>query len=455
MLFTPGMAIHTHLPADATRRDFIRGSLGAAALTELAPAVVRGQNLSSKLDIAVVGAGGRGAANTASASGENIVALCDLNAKNLAAAKSKFPAARTEEDFRRLFDKTNDFDAVIVSTTEHTHAFATMLALRAGKHVYCEKPLTHSVWEARQVREFAATTKLATQMGIQIHAGENYRRVVELIQGGVIGAVREAHVWVSRGWGWQTAEEAAANKDHHTPNRPAEVEPVPEGLNWDLWLGPAPERPFNSVYIPGNRWYRWWDFGSGTMSDLGSHWNDLPFWALKLRAPLAVESFGPPPHPEIAPASMTAVYEHGPREGMPACRVSWYQGMHKPAIWKENGIPQWPNGCLFIGDKGMLLADYGKFVLLPEKDFAGVTLPEKRLPRVSSHMREWVDACKGGPGTLADFQYAGWLTESNHLGSVAYRVGKRIEWDAERMEVRNAPEAAKYIRREYRKGWAL
>ncbi|MEY5015741.1 MAG: Inositol 2-dehydrogenase, partial [Verrucomicrobiota bacterium] len=196
MLPSPDMAIHTHLPADATRRDFIRESLGAAALTGLAPAVVRGQNLNSKLDIAVVGAGGRGAANTASASGENIVALCDLNAKNLAAAKSKFPAARTEEDFRRLFDKTNDFDAVIVSTTEHTHAFATMLALRAGKHVYCEKPLTHSVWEARQVREFAATTKLATQMGIQIHAGENYRRVVELIQGGVIGAVREAHVWV-------------------------------------------------------------------------------------------------------------------------------------------------------------------------------------------------------------------------------------------------------------------
>ena len=442
-------------PIPWSRRRFLSNSLGAAALAGVAPAVLRGQNLNSKLNIAVVGVGGRGGSNMAGAAVENIVALCDLNAKNLAAAKAKYPGARTEEDFRRLFDRSQDFDAVVVSTTEHTHAFATMLALKAGKHVYCEKPLTHGIWEARQIREYAAQTKLATQMGIQIHAGENYRRVVELIQGGVIGPVREAHVWVSRAWGWQSAEEAAANKDHHTPGRPAGSEPVPEGLNWDLWLGPAPERPFHSVYVPGNRWYRWWDFGSGTMSDLGSHWNDLPFWALKLRAPQTIEAFGPPPQPEIAPASMTAVYEHPARAGMPACKVTWYQGTHKPQIWKENGIPQWPNGCLFVGEKGMLLADYNKFVLLPEKAFEGAPLPEKTIPRTASHMQEWLDACKGGPRPLADFQYSGWLTESNHLGSVAYRLGKKIGWDADRLEVKNAPEAAHYIRRAYRPGWTL
>ncbi len=212
---------------------------------------------------------------------------------------------------------------------------------------------------------------MATQMGIQIHAGENYRRVVEMIQSGAIGPVREVHVWVSRAWGWQSKEEAEQHKDIvWVTERPAEVDPVPEGLHWDLWLGPAPARPFNKIYYPGPQWYRWWDFGNGTMSDLGSHYNDLPFWALKLNDPLTIEASGPPPHPEIAPASMQATYEFGPRGDLPPVTMTWYQGVNKPEIWQQGQIPQWGSGHLFIGDEGMLLSDYGKHVLLPEDKFA-------------------------------------------------------------------------------------
>ena len=442
--------------ARLSRRQFHRTAIAAAATTFAAPAILRGRNLNEKLNIAVVATGGRGGGKLSSVSGENIVGLCDVNERNLAAAYARFPQARRYGDFRRLFDSANDFDAVVVSTCEHTHAFATLLALRAGKHVYCEKPLTHNVWEARLIREEAAKAKVATQMGIQIHATENYRRVVELIQAGAIGPVREAHVWVSRAWGLQSKEAAERNRDIvYVAERPQEASPIPPGLDWDLWLGPAPERPFHEVYFPGPKWYRWWDFGSGTMSDLGSHWNDLPFWALKLQAPLTVEAAGPPPHAEIAPASMSATYEYGPRGEMPAVKLTWHQGESKPQIWQDKGIPQWGNGCVFIGDEGMLLSDYSKHVLLPEEKFRDYKGPEKTIPRVASHHAEWIAACKGEGKTLADFEYSGWLTEANHLGNVAYRTGKKIEWDPATLTATNAPEAAKFIRREYRQGWDL
>jgi hypothetical protein len=331
-----------------------------------------------------------------------------------------------------------------------------MLALQHGKHVYCEKPLTHNIWEARRIREAAARTKVATQMGIQMHASENYRRVVELIQGNVIGPVHEAHVWVSRAWGLQSEDAAKRNKDIvFVTDRPRDADAIPSGLNWELWLGPAPARPFNTVYVPGPKWYRWWDFGSGTMSDLGSHWNDLPFWALKLQTPLTIEASGPPAHPELAPASMSATYEYGTRGDLPPVKLTWYQGESKPEIWKSKGIPQWSDGVLFVGAKGMLLSNYQKHLLLPEKELAGVKLPEPSIPRVKEHHAEWIAACRGGPPCHADFQYSGWLTEANHLGNVAYRVGKKISWDAAKLRATNAPEADQFIHRVYRKGWDL
>jgi predicted dehydrogenase len=439
-------------PHRITRRTF----LGAAIATAAAPAILHARNAGDKLNLAIIGTGGRGASNLASVGSENIVALCDVDTRFLDAAGAKYPAARKFNDFRKLFDHANTFDAVVVSICEHTHALATLLALQHDKHVYCEKPLSHNVAEARRIRQEAARRKLATQMGIQIHATENYHRVVELVRAGVIGPIHEVHVWVSRAWGWQSPEQARRNRDIvSVRERPKESQPVPAGLDWDLWLGPAPARPFHSVYVPGPKWYRWWDFGNGTMSDLGSHWNDLPFWALQLKAPLTIEASGPPPHPEIAPASMSAAYEYGARGDQPPVKLTWHQGENKPAIWKDGGIPRWRDGCLFIGDRGMILADYGKHILLPERDFADFKPPAPSLPRSPGHHAEWIEACKSGKQASANFEYAGWLTEANHLGNVAYRVGKKLEWDAEAMRAPNAPEADVFLHRTYRKGWEL
>lgn len=442
---------------DLSRRHFLRQAALTGAATVFAPAIVRGRSLNDKLNIAIIGAGGRGADNLRGVSSENIVILCDVNEDGLNKAAQRHPNARKVVDFRKVYDYAKDFDAVVVSTAEHTHAFATLPALQLGKHVYCEKPLTHNVWEARVIREAAAKTKVATQMGTQIHAGDNYRRVVELIQTGAIGAVSEVHVWVGRAWGWHASEEEskAAGDIVFVQNRPANPDPVPAILNWDLWLGPAPKRPFNNVYFPGPKWYRWWDFGNGTMSDLGSHWIDLPWWALKLDHPLTIEATGPKPHLEIAPASMQVTYQYGQRGTMPPLQLTWYQGTYKPKIWKENGIPQWNSGVLFVGDKGMLLSDYSKHVLLPEAQFADFKRPDPFIPKSLGHYAEWIHACKTGAPTTCNFAYAGWLTEANHLGNVAFRAGKKLEWDAQNLRATNAPEIEPMLHRKYRKGWKL
>ncbi len=438
-----------------TRRQFGRTVAGGALAAFAAPAILRGRNLNDKLRIAIIGSGGRGAANLGNVSGEDIVILCDVNLKAMAKPGEQYPKARKFQDFRKVYDHANEFDAVMVSTTEHTHAFATLPALKLGKHVYCEKPLTHNVYEARVIREAAAKAKVVTQMGTQIHASDNYRRVVELIQRDAIGPVREAHVWVNRAWGLQSPEAAKRNDIVSVQDRPTEVHPVPEGVDWDLWLGPAPARPYNDVYLPGPKWYRWWDFGNGTMSDLGSHWVDLPFWALRLDAPLTIEGLGPPAHPELAPASLKVVYEYGPREGMPPVKVTWYQGEEKPEILASGAVPKFGSGVLFVGDRGMLLADYGKHVLLPEDRFKDYQRPEPFIPKSMGHWAEWVHACKTGAPTTCHFDYAGRLTEANHLGNVAYRAGRKLNWDAVNMRVTNCSEADPYIRREYRKGWTL
>ena len=441
------------------RRAFLKASAAVGAATLSSGRGIRAESANDRLNIVIIGCGGRGGGNMRDVATQNIVALCDVNDRNLRTAAQQFPKAKTFVDYRQLYHdlRDNEFDAVVVSTTEHTHAFATLPALQRKKHVYCEKPLTHNIREARIITEAAKAAGVATQMGTQIHAGTNYRRVVELVQSGAIGPVRECHVWVDRAWGRQSAEEAKANNDRvSTMERPTIESPIPTGLNWDLWLGPAPYRPFNEVYFPGPNWYRWWEWGSGTMSDLGSHWNDLPFWALKLDAPRAIEASGPPPHPDLAPASMSATYEYGARGEMPAVKLTWYQGSMKPVAWQEGKIPKsWKNGVLFVGDKGMLLADYGHYILLPEKDFKGFKEPEPTIPNSIGHHAEWLLACKTGSPTTCHFGYSGPLTEANHLGNVAYRAGKRIEWDSKNMRITNAPDAEHLLSREYRKGWKL
>ena len=448
------MTKSTHL----SRRDFLAtASLAAGAAA--APSLLFSQSPNEKLNLAFIGVGGRGQANLITitrAGSDNVVAICDVNANSLGKAKERFPKARAYDDFRKLYDDAKDIDAVVVSTTEHTHAYATMPALKMKKHVYCEKPLTRDVGECRAITVEAEKAGVATQMGTQIHGMPNYRRVVELIQSGAIGKVSEVHVWVSRAWGLQSEEEYKANRDIvYVTDRPKENMTPPADLNWDLWIGPAPYRPFHSVYVPGPKWYRWWDFGNGTMSDLGSHWIDLPFWALKLDAPLTIEAEGSEPHPEIAPASMKAVYEYGPRGERSACKLTWYQGTYKPKIWEENGIPQWGNGVLFIGENGMLLSDYGKHLLLPEKDFQDFEAPEPFLPASPGQHQEWLIACKTGKPTSSPFSYSGPLTEANHLGNVAFRANKKIEWDAANMLIKNCPDANQFLSREPRKGWSL
>lgn len=448
----------TGLSLQANRRQFLASSVAAAAMagTERAAHAIKAND---KLNLAFVGVGGRGGGNLqemVADGGVNVAAICDVNLNTLNAVSERFPSARKYSDFRRLMDDLKDIDGVVVSSTEHTHAYATLPALQQGKPVYCEKPLTYNVAEAKRIMDEAARAKVATQMGTQIHAGANYRRVVELIQSGAIGPVTEAHVWTSRAWGLQSEEDAKKNGDIvWVTDRPKESSTPPKGIDWDLWIGPAPMRPFHEVYLPGPKWYRWWDFANGTMSDLGSHYNDLPFWALKLDSPQTIEAFGPKAHPEIAPASMTAVYEYGPRNDMPACKVSWYQGADKPQIWKEKGIPNWDSGILFIGRDGMLLSDYDRHILLPEEKFASFEGPKPFLRTSPGHQKEWLEAVRTGSPTGSPFSYAGLLTIANHLGNVAYRAGKKLEWDPIALRARNCPEATQFIERTPRSGWSL
>jgi predicted dehydrogenase len=446
--FTAGMI--------SRRRFILNSSIASAALGF--PAITRCQSPNSKINIAFIGTGGRGGGNLktiAAAKEVNVVALCDVNETNLYQAAGQHAGAAKFKDFRRLYDEQKDIDAVVVSTTEHTHAYAVLPALRMRKPVYCEKPLTHHVHEAQLIIEATRTAKVATQMGTQIHGMPNYRRVVEAIQTGAIGKVTECHVCVSRAWGLQSAEDAKKNGDIiHITDRPKVIDAVPDNLDWDLWLGPAPHRPFSNVYFPGPKWYRWWDFGNGTMSDLGSHWNDLPWWALKLDAPLTIESTSPmgPAHSEIAPATMTTVYEYGPRGDMPACKVYWHQGATKPEIWKDPAISPFGNGVLFIGDKGKLISDYSKHKVLID----GYTPPPKTIPDSPGQHEQWIQAVLHSTPTDSPFDtYSGPLTIANHLGNVAYRVGKKLEWDAASYSARNAPEAAAFLKREPRAGWRL
>jgi predicted dehydrogenase len=425
------------------RREFLKTSAlaGAGFWLAVGGQAAESRSPNEKLNLGLIGVGGRGGANLQSVADENIVALCDVDETTLGQAAAKHPKARRYTDFRKLLDAAKDLDAVVVSTTEHTHAFATLPALQLGKHVYCEKPLAHTVWETRVVTEAAARAKVATQMGTQIHATDNYRRVVELVQAGAIGPVKECHVWVSRDWGGG--------------DRPTGSPPVPKGLHWDLWIGPAPYRPYHPEYVPGPKWYKFWDFGNGTMPDLGSHWNDLPFWALKLRHPTTVEAEGPPPHAETAPSQLVVRYEFPARDEQPPVKLTWYQGGKQPALVAEGRGPAWGNGVLFVGERGLLLADYAKHVLLPESQFADYKRPAPSIPKSIGHHAEWIAACKTGKPTTCPFSYSGLLTEANLLGIVAYRAGKKLEWDPHALKASNCPEADRFIRKEFRKGWTL
>ncbi len=436
-----------------SRRTFLAGTVAAAAGCQVVPRhVVGGKGHtppSEKLNIAGIGAGGQAKTDLGGVSRENIVALCDVDERSAAESFRRWPDVPKYKDFRVMLEKQKDIDAVVVATPDHIHAVAAMAAMQLGKHVFVEKPMAHSAYEARMLKEAARKYKVATQMGNQGHAGPGVRTACEIVWSGAIGDVRTVYIWTNRPTWPQGIP------------RPSDTPPVPATLAWDLWLGPAPYRPYNPAYLP-HRWRGWWDFGCGALGDMGCHIMDPPFWALKLGAPISVEPVeivgG---NEESAPKASVIRYEFPRRGDMCPVTVYWYDGgklpPHPDGVPENEQLGDGDNGSLFIGDKGVLTTGcYGNGTrLLPESRMQTYELPPKTIPRVRGHHREWILACKGGEPAGSNFDYAGPLTEMVSLGNVALCAREKIYWDAKNMRVTNVPDANKYVRREYRTGWTL
>lgn len=473
-----------------TRRDFLKSTsllAGAAAIS--APYFLRAQGANERINIACIGVGGKGDSDSSSAFGlgGNIVALCDIDSNTLNGKNKTLKDRATKEnrtydaklfrDWRKMFDELGkSIDAVTVSTPDHVHGVAGITAMRLGKHVYCQKPLTQTVWEAREMRRLATEKKLATQMGNQGSAGSGLRRAVEVIQAGVIGAPRELHVWSNRPiWPQGIA-------------RPMGEDPVPANVDWDLWLGPAANRPFKKGVYHTFAWRGWYDFGTGALGDMACHTVNMPFRALKLGYPTAVElEVASRIYPETFPLTSRIRFDFPEREGLPPCKFWWYDGnpqskhdmfksgnfvsplrpgadLTNEIVSQRGELP--PSGCLVIGEKGKLFAgdDYGarfQVILKDEKEYtagekheACVAVPQT-IPRSPGHDQEWFAMMKGGPAAYSNFDIAAYLTEIILLGCVALRsgVGHKLEWDGPNMRATNAPEAAQFVKRQNRKGW--
>jgi predicted dehydrogenase len=431
-----------------SRRQFLSNAAAAAGVFTIVPRCVLGGPRrippSEKLNIAGIGVSGQGGSDLRAVSSENIVALCDVDWRHAAGTFKRYPKAKKYWDFRRMLEEEDkNIDAVVVATPDHIHAPASIMAIKMGKHVYCEKPLAHDVFEVRKLTEAARRHKVMTQMGIQIHAEITVKLVVEIIKSGMIGKVRRVDIWSNKNWGGGT--------------RPKETPPVPDTLDWDLWLGPAPWRPYHPAYLPGN-WRRWWDFGTGTLGDMGCHIIDPVFWALDLGYPVSVEAQPGEFNKETYPQKTIVRWEFPKRGDLPPATVTWYDGANNPPRPKElkegRNLPG--QGGLYYGEKGTILAPHmGGPRLIPESKMKGFKHPEPFLPRGINHYQEWLRACKGGPKPLANFDYSGPLTETILLGNVAARAGKKLYWNGPKLKITNVPEANEFLRRRYRDGWTL
>jgi len=430
-----------------TRRRFLGAAAAAGAAGVLLPARSgRAQSISAndKLDIAVVGVGGQGWWNISQIRDQNIVALCDVDSARLDHACNEIPGAKRYKDYRRMLDTEGTIDAVLVATPDHSHAPAALMAMNLGRHVYCEKPLAHSIGEARVMAQLAGAQGLATQMGTQIHAGGNYRRVVELIRSGAIGPVRHAYAWVGKSW----------SNGRFGPSKPA-----PATLDWDLWQGPVPARPYCDGLHPAN-WRRFWNYGTGTLGDMACHYLDLVHWALDLHYPTKVRAIGPTPDDVGTPDTMVVQWEHAARGDMPPVTVQWNDGRMRPSVLnglrhRDGSLVEWGDGQLFVGEKGSLLSNYGSYLLLPEDRFDGFEPPTPTIPDSIGHHKEWLEACRTGGSTTCNFHYSGALSEAVLLGNAAFRAGVPLDWDAKNMRITNAPEAERYLRYEHRAGWGV
>jgi predicted dehydrogenase len=387
---------------------------------------------------------------------ESIVALCDVDLNHAAKTIERYPNARVWTDYREMLEKQKDIDAVMIATPDHTHAVISMAAMKAGKHVYCQKPLCHDVYEARMLAKFSAESKVCTQMGIQGHSMEGIKLICEWIWDGALGEVREVDAWCSLTYypwghaGWSSKWGAA---------RPTDTPSLPEKLNWDLWLGPAPVRSYHPAYHPAV-WRCWWDFGNGMMGDRGAHTLDPIVTALKLGAPTSIEATSSDLNPETHPISAIVTFKFPARGKLPPVKLTWYEGTRPPCPEELKDGREMPKegGALIKGSKGTLMCGvYGNSPrLIPETAMQAYKRPAKSLARIQGvHEQDWVDAIKSGKKAGAKFEYSGPLTETCLLGNIAKRTDARIEWDAANMKVTNVPEANKYVRCEYRKGWSL
>lgn len=456
--------VQTDLDPRLSRRAFLTGAAGLAgsALASPVSATPRRYSAADKVNLVAVGAGGRGGDNLQDldSTGVNVVALCDCDHARAADSFKRYPNARQYSDWRQMFDKEKSFDAVLVATPDHNHAIVSVAAMQMGKHVYCEKPLAHSIWEARRMAKVSVDKKVATQMGTQGHAYEGTRRAVEAIRSGVLGDVTELHVWTDRPAGWWA----------QGVERPMDTPPVPAGLDWDVWLGPAPKRPYHSAYVPF-AWRGFWDFGTGAIGDMGIHNLDTAFWGLELGPPTRVEvkdcspAIGSSPIHETAPLWSIIELHFPARNGKPPIKMTWYDGGKLPPrdLFQGEPLVSKDGGSLVIGSKGTLFTrtwhggenEDDMFVLLPRKQFEGYKPPPATLPRTRSHHQEWVDACRGQGKTQSPFSYAAVLTESLLLGNVALRTGKALDWDTAKMRATNCPEADAFIHPHFRKGWKI
>ncbi len=467
-----------------SRRKFLGAAASATAAFTIVPRHVLGgpghTPPSEMLNVAGVGVGGMGMGNllniagldldeddniiSTGPAGANIVALCDVDDEFAARVCEIFPRAKRYRDFRKMLEKQKDIDAVVIATPDHTHAVVAMAAMQLGKHVYVEKPLTHTVYEARMLTEAAHKYKVATQMGNQGHSGEGVRLICEWIWDGAIGPVREVHAWTNRPI-WPQGILRSKDKP-----------PVPDTIDWDLWLGPAPKRPYHPAYHP-RFWRGWWDFGCGALGDMACHVLDPAYWALDLKNPTSVEACASHWARREAgeewgridkvmdsyPRASIVRYEFAARRNMPPVNLTWYDGGLKPArpdaLEAGRRLEQADSNVLIIGDKGVLrYGEYGDSPrIIPETKMKAYKRPPKTIPRIKmSHEQNWIDACKGGEPACSNFDHAGPLTEMILLGNIALRYpGERLEWDGKNMKVTNLDEANQYVRSQYRHGWTL
>lgn len=437
------------------RRQFLKSLTATGAGLLLPRTPIFGANApSNKLNLALIGTWGRGEAHFEAMSGENVVALCDVNAEHLAFGARKFPGAKTHVDWRRMLDQ-KDIEAVICCTADHVHAFVANWAMNRGKHVYCEKPLANSVEEARVVRAtyLKNKQKLATQVGTQRHQYENFNRVRELVRDGAIGELQEVSAWGNR-------------KLPKPAYLPAAGEP-PESFNWDLWLGPSPWHPWNPDYFSGKsgmnclQWNMYWDFGTGQVGDMGSHTMDIAWNAIDATLPTSAEAKGDPFNPDVSPVGLTMKWEHPANDWRPAIRVAWYQGGHMPdSPAPAVDLNKIGHGAMFEGSRGTIVSDFNTRMILPSRDKADMTYYKPRskdrlIPPLGDFQKEWINACKGSLKTSCDFEYGGYMIEQMMLGLVAYRVGKKINYDGAAGRVTDNEQANHLLRRTYRDGWTL